>query len=140
MDGDDSHLSLGQPTNWRQIWLAVALLFMSSLPAFAETQDHGRLPALAEAARSQADQCWRKYRFPADSGKVDPFRVIAVLDEGGLVRSSMLLDVDARRGGAPAQQLVDNALASLKTCRFALPRDLYDLWKTMTFTFDPALS
>jgi hypothetical protein len=132
----------GYPELFSQRCCAAILLFVVAIgtaasPVWAE--DGGSVPALTEKAGRQMDRCWRAKRLPSGGKSVDPFRIVAILDKDGHVRSSMLVDAAALDAGQVSRQVVSSAMDALSKCHFDLPPDLYDLWKQLTFTFDPAL-
>lgn len=96
-----------------------------------------RQNALVASAKQQMERCWRLPAGLQGVGLMPPFEVNVRFSPQARAEAVETID-RARLAVDPSFQiLAESAERAAWSCQLSLPAEMYDLWRNMTFVFDP---
>lgn len=97
-----------------------------------------RQNAIAASARQQMEACWQVPAGLQGVGSMDNFEVNVVFRPDATAQSVQIAD-NGRLSADPLFRVVaESAQRAAWSCQLSLPPEMFDLWRTMTFVFDPS--
>jgi hypothetical protein len=95
------------------------------------------IDALVASARRQMEDCWRLQAGLTGIERVPTFDVNVRFTPDGRAERVELPKGDELSRDPLARVVAESAQRAAWSCRLSLPRERYELWRSMTFVFDP---
>lgn len=122
------------------------ILVILSLSACKPTSTYTSLTAedvnyIMEKIQTQLAKCWKTPEFKGRKEPLPQTIIYIELDQEGQVRKVNVIEKEKYESDPVYRVLTDSAVWAIKECSplKGLPKDKYEYWQTIEFTFDPNL-
>jgi len=97
-----------------------------------------RQNAIAASARQQMEACWRVPAGLQGVASMANFEVNVIFRRDATAQSVEIADNDRLSRDPLFRVVAESAQRAAWSCQLSLPPEMFDLWRTMTFVFDPS--